>query len=84
MPIVSGLYTGDDDITALAGRLVAQQREIERLTTDLQAANGKRASLAQVLLGGRHAAGGMRDQHVCNVPSPQAVAASSCSSSLQL
>lgn len=40
---------GDDDsLAALAGRVVSQQEQIVRLTSDLEAANAKRAELAKV------------------------------------
>jgi hypothetical protein len=40
---------GDDDsLAALAGRVVSQQEQIARLTSDLDAANTKRAELAKV------------------------------------
>lgn len=45
--------TADDygDLAALAGRLAAQQEEIELLSSQLNAANAKRAELAKVRWG---------------------------------
>lgn len=44
-----GLKSDDyADLAALAGRLAAQQEEIEQLSSQLSAANAKRAELAKV------------------------------------
>jgi hypothetical protein len=46
---VSEEAAGDDDsLAALAGRVVSQQEQIVRLTSDLDAANAKRGELAKV------------------------------------
>jgi phosphoribosylformylglycinamidine (FGAM) synthase-like enzyme len=46
---------GDDDsLAALAGRVVSQQEQIVRLTSDLNAANAKRGELAKVRSSAAH------------------------------
>jgi hypothetical protein len=39
-----------EDLAALAGRLAAQQEEVQRLSAALNTANSKRAELAKVCL----------------------------------